>query len=537
MIKRPSFSWTHLALFVGIVHFVLITALGLSRHWGYLSSIYDLGVFDQAVWGIVNGAPFINTSNPLGVPINWLGFHFNPILLVFVPFYHIYPAAEWLILFQATAISITAWPLFLIARRVTQSDCAAFLWATIYLINPFVLSAAAWDFHPVSLAAPFMALGVLAIEMRQHWLFGLACFFLLLIQEHFGIAVAGFGVLWWLRNRSLVPAVSALCIGMAHVGLVLGVIMPAFSPTGGHVMLSHGLGHLSRYAWLGDSLGEIVQTVLNHPISTARYVLVDLRGAKYLAFLLLPLLATPLVGVELLLPGLADLLANLLSSINMPRGLFAYHSISLIPILVIAAIYGSTRIASKWRTFSFLGLTNLILWASLLLGYLAAPLPLPLAANYWRPAKWSSMPERAVSDIRKLIPREVAVSAQANVAAHFSQRYRIYPFPAQVGKVEFIVLRLESPTMKINGHPGQIATLEHHLAMPPRQYLNAVEQLLANDRYGVGWWAPPWLVFSKGNMTPAETEHAVRRHLAGLKREWALTDGHAPQASPSVANP
>jgi len=35
------------------VHFAVILALGLLRHWGYMTSLNDLGVFDQAVWGTV----------------------------------------------------------------------------------------------------------------------------------------------------------------------------------------------------------------------------------------------------------------------------------------------------------------------------------------------------------------------------------------------------------------------------------------------------------------------------------------------------
>jgi uncharacterized membrane protein len=467
----------------------------------------------------LNGVPFLNTNNPFGLPINWLGYHFNPILLAFVPFYLICPAAEWLILFQAAAISITAWPLYLIARHVVQSDRAAFLWAVVYLVNPFVLNAAAWDFHPVALAAPLMALGVLAIEKRQPWLFGLSCLLLLLIQEHFGIAVAGFGVLWWLRNRSLTPALAALCMGIAHTVLVLGVIMPALSPTGSHIMMGDDLGQLSRYGWLGESPGEIVRNVFSDPVAVAKRILVDLGGAKYLALLLVPLLATPLIGVEFLLPGLADLSANLLSANPMPRGLFSYHSISLMPVLIAAGIYGSSRMASKWRGHSTDDLAKLVLWGTLILGYFAAPLPLPYAQNYWQPAEWPVEPEKTLSAIRNLLPPGVSVSAQGNVGAHFSQRYRVYPFPAKVNEVDTVVLRLASPTMRTaENSPAVIGSLGHHLLMPPAEYLAAVEGMLNGDVYGVAYWEPPWLVFSKTTDMGSGAEQSVRLYLERLKK-------------------
>lgn len=521
MKRLPSFSWAKIALLVGIIHFLFIAGLGLGRHWGYLNSINDLGIFDQAVWGILNGEPFLNTNNPFGLPINWLGYHFNPILLVFAPFYLIYPAAEWLVLFQAAAISITAWPLYLIAKRAIQSERAAFLWTIVYLLNPFVLNAAAWDFHPVSLAAPFMALGVLAIDKRDPRLFGIACLFLLLIQEHFGISVSGFGILWWIRNRSLAPAVLAFCVGVAHTVLVFEVIMPALSPTGDHIMMGGNLGQLSRYGWLGGSLSEIAVNVFSNPLDVIKRVTVDLGGGKYIILLLVPLLATPLGGLEFLLPGLADLSANMLSSNPMPRGLFSYHSISLVPILVSAGIYGSSRIASKWHRFTTRDVAKMVLWATLLLGYFAAPFPLPYAQNRWQPVEWSTWPEKALSEIRNLIPPEVSVSAQANVGAQISQRYRMYPFPTKVNEVDVVVLRLASPTRRSGEiNPAVIGSLGHHLLMPPTEYLAAVEELLDAGVYGVGYWEPPWLVLSKGSNIDPDTKQSVRAYLKQLRKEW-----------------
>jgi uncharacterized membrane protein len=45
-----------------LLFFLLFLFLGLSRHWGYLTSINDLGVADQVVWGFLNGEFFLNTS-------------------------------------------------------------------------------------------------------------------------------------------------------------------------------------------------------------------------------------------------------------------------------------------------------------------------------------------------------------------------------------------------------------------------------------------------------------------------------------------
>jgi hypothetical protein len=308
-------------------------------------------------------------------------------------------------------------------------------------------------------------------------------------------------------------------MGVVHTVLVLGVIMPALSPTGSHIMMGDDLGQLSRYGWLGESPGEIVRNALSNPLLVAKLILVDLGGAKYLALLLVPLLATPLIGVEFLLPGLADLSANLLSSNPMPRGLFSYHSIGLIPVLVAAGIYGSARIAIKWRRYSSYEHAKMVLWGTLILGYFAAPLPLPYAQNHWQPAEWPVEPEKTLSAIRNLLPPGVSVSAQGNVGAHFSQRYRIYPFPAKLNEADAVVLRLASPTMRIaDKNPTATGSLGHHLLMPPAEYLAAVEGMLNGDVYGVAYWEPPWLVFSKTTDMGSGAEQSVRPYLERLKK-------------------
>ena len=95
-----------------IAHFLLFFFTGLFRHWGFLTSINDLGVFDQAIWGTLNGEFLLNTSQ-LNERINWLSFHFHPILLIFLPFYFVHSSVVWLIAGQAFAISITAWPVLI----------------------------------------------------------------------------------------------------------------------------------------------------------------------------------------------------------------------------------------------------------------------------------------------------------------------------------------------------------------------------------------------------------------------------------------
>ena len=516
-----SNRWRLAAAAAIVLHFGLLLTLGLSRHWGYMTALNDLGVFDQAVWGTLHGQFMLNTSI-LNQPINWLGFHFHPVLLLFAPLYVIAPYPEWFALAQALALSIAAWPIFLLASRVCHSETAGLLWALAYLVNPFLLNAAAWDFHPITLAVPFIALGMLAVEKADNRLLLLSCLPLLFIQEQLGLTVAAFGVLWWLRNKQWKTAVFMITLGISQTALALGVIMPALSPSGAHLMLGSETTQWSRYGWLGHSVSEAAQTLLIHPLAVLETLILQTDGARYLGLLLLPFVGIFIADGVFLLPGLPDLLANLLSATSMPRSVFSYHSVTLVTVLTTAAIYGVVRISRWQKRFSVMELTGIVLIASIITGFCFAPLPLPGARNFWAPRQFMNRPDPALAAVRVAVGDSSLVSAQSNVGAHFSQRREMYIYPNKAKEADAIVLQLKSPTAKVHlQDPGKGAGLAWHLQMRPADYLASIDCLLSGKEYGVALWRDPWLVFSRSGNNSADVNE-VRKKLEQLQKEWQV---------------
>jgi len=503
--------------------------ISLSYHWGYMSSLTDLGTFDQAVWGSLHSDFFLNT-NTFSKKVSYLGIHFRPVLLIFLPFYTLLPKAEWMILAQSFALSLTAWPIYLLAKHVSKSEPTALFWALVYMLNPFVISVLPWVFRPESLAVPFIAVALLSVEKSDFRLLLLSCLFIALCKEHFGIMVIGFGFLWGLKKRRWKQSILLVSLGAMYSILVLGIIMPALSPTGKHVMIGNDLDQLSRYGWLGHSLKEVFQTVLFHPIYVFKTVMLGMGGAKYLLVLLIIFLGFPLAAPEYLLPGLADMMANMMSANPMPRSLFAYHSISLIPVLTVAAVYGSERISCWSKKFSVKELAGFAVIMSFVLGYYFGPLPIPGALNFWKPVRFLNLPDPIVHTIRDTIGEEASVSAQNNVGAHFSQRKEIYRFPNKVRDVDAIVLRLESPTANINNFPDQLKTrrkysinmLDNHLQMDRTEYIDTIESLLSGSEYGILYWNDPWLVFKRG-LTNHGFYKQIEKKLNQLRKEWEIS--------------
>jgi uncharacterized membrane protein len=489
------------------------------RHSNYLTSINDLGQFDQAVWGFLNGAPFLNTIL-FEIEVNWLCARFSPIIALFVPLYAILPTANWLVFAQAIALPLAAIPLFYIAKRIFKSEFVACLWAIIYMCNPYILNAASWDFHEISLAVPLIAIGLYALEYKKLKLLIVSCFFILMCKEHFGLLVVGFGLLWTIKHREFKPALLLVLVGVTCFALIVGVLMPMLSPTGELLMMSTGKGQLSRYGWLGSSAGEIFIRIVNDPIDIIRTSLVTMHGWVYLFTLALPFLFFSLFEIWALLPGLADLTVNLLSTNPMPRSISAYHSAPLIPIFMYSAMSGLHR-CSKFRIKKLIPeITVCCLLVSMLMGYfLSSFYPLPGVVNSWAPEKIVPYDDPVLVEVKELAGAH-SVTVQANVGAHFSQRMEVHPFPQKIGQADMIILNLDSPTtLKRGDNPGLVGTLAHHLQMNPQLYLESVEELLNDKRYGVVLWKTPWLVLEKNALSANDVKN-IKLRLQDLALEW-----------------
>jgi uncharacterized membrane protein len=307
--------------------------------------------------------------------------------------------------------------------------------------------------------------------------------------------------------------------------------MPALSPTGEHIMLGKDLGQVSRYSWLGGSLKEVFQTLLFHPIFVLKTALLKMGGGKYLLQLLIFFLGLPLTALEFLLPASADLASNILSANPMPRSLIAYHSMSLIPVLTVAAIYGSERITRWNKRFSAKEIAGFVIIANFIGGYCLAPLPLPGARNFWNPNHIINFPDPVVKKILSIVGEKTSVSAQANIGAHFSQRRKIYLYPNKLGEVDAIILRLESPTKNINNLPKQIkktrkyiiGSLDSHLQMDRTKYIATTERLLSGKKYEVLMWNDPWLVMKRGKVKKSSKPvQEIEQKLNQLRKEWKI---------------
>ena len=252
-----------------------------------------------------------------------------------------------------------------------------------------------------------------------------------------------------------------------------------------------------------------------------RYVLFTMGGVKYLLLLVLPLMFLPLLGCTLLLPGLGDLAANLLSSNPMPRNIFSYHTVTLIPVFVVSAIYGARRLDLIFKKPLLEKTVVPVLLVSLIISWLSFPFfNFPGSYSVWKPKRIVIFHDENYEKVQALIKPEMSLSVQANIGAHFTQRHEIFRYPNKIGDVDAVVLRLDSPTLRTKNESQYfIGSLGNHLQMSPVEYLDTIESLLESDIYEKKIWADPWLVFMKGERTTTGNDEVLHK-INSLKAKW-----------------
>ena len=383
-------------------------------------------------------------------------------------------------------------------------------------MHPFTLNGVSWDFHEIAFAVPLISWGLYAIIKKKFFLLFGATTLLLLVKEHYGLTVIGFGTLWGLYTKDWARGVVIALFGAIALAVVLFLLMPSLNPNGTHPMLSpvaeSMTGGMTRYAWLYEPVSRTFQLFFKD-------ILLQLSTLIFLLLVFLSFGTPSLKGVCFFLAGIADLIAAMLSLNPMMRSPFAYHAMPMVPVMTIAMAYGLSVTKKPDRRKFLIGAPIIIG----MLGYFLGPFPLPGAVDTWNirhevitGANWPVQ----INQIRKIIPFEASVSAQPNIGYFFSQRRRIHTFPAG-GKDDFVILFLDYPFdnfgLKVFNNP-----------FDGDNFTKYVHKLLSEMRRPIVFYDSGWLLLGKATQVNENpNQKKLRRHV--LQRlKWMISKYRTP---------
>jgi len=411
--------WDKLLLFYFVSSYILIfSTLSILRHSSFSSGL-DLGNMDQTVWNTLHGRFFSLTSD--GVNVSRLAVHSDFLLVLFAPLYALWASPNVLLITQSVYLGLGAIPTFLIAKHLFKNKVIALGFALIYLLSPLVEWVNIFDFHMVSLVIPTFLYAfycVLTKRWKGYWVF---IVLMLLTKEQVGLTIFLLGFVTAVFFKEKKVGVITSLIGVTWFSLMTFVVMPRFSTGGEHWAL----------AWYqSKGPGEIINKVLLSQ-EVQRYYMLLLKS-----FGLLPLFGLP----WLMLAG-PELAINVLSSHSEMQSIQYHYTSVLIPILMIASMYGARYVSILFKKYSQMSLYVLVLGALLIvlrMNYHYSPLP--TTESCWCNGYIVAEVDKKFEKILQQIPATASVTSSSEIHAHVSQRESSYLLPYATESANFIAL-------------------------------------------------------------------------------------------------
>jgi uncharacterized membrane protein len=417
------FKWLTVAVIA--VYIMVFCVFTLGRYDRYNATGFDLAFYDQILWRTAH-------TDVMGVSIegnnvsNW-AFHVEPILLILAPLTAIFSDTRWLLIWQTLALAVAAIAAYRIAERTWRRSWVGFLFATLYLLYPVVGWANKFDFHPLTLTTPLLFFAFDAAERRQFKQCSILLLLALLCKEELGLVVAVFGLYFYFSDLKWRGGLLWTLFGSVYAVLGFFVIIPAAQ---GKVVQDLQLANQAylRYRWLFTGTLQDKIAYMTGPDTPVKL--------RFLAQLLVPLLATPLRAWKILAIAAPVFGLSLLSANLNQSGLFHQYMADAVPFIMIAAIKGSYALQKEIRTYLRLHPTTAP--RLILFGMLAGTITMfvlynpftyvptePYAPIYgWEPGASLS----GLRAAEAIIPADSCLTASNNIAAHYGQRQFIYVF-------------------------------------------------------------------------------------------------------------
>jgi len=496
---KKNFFYILLILF-SLVVFALCIRINIFRYQNFEFGKFDLGNMVQMVWNSLHGkimylTDYFGTNMP-----RWGMSHVDPILLLFVPIFALFPHPLTLVFSQLALVIFSSLLIYKIAELELSSQFAAAIFGFAYLAYPALGYLLSWTgFHGVTAVIPFFLAAFYVFEkMNRSNSFtkkGLIYFWVFLVlammgKEEIPLFVFMFGLfVVFFRKKTKLGVSMALC-GILWFLVAFFVIIPANAHyrVDGYKAFAQSIGislspekdvlkpnyFLSRYEDFGDSYIEVAINMLLSPKKTIRVFFggdklenldMTLRPMGYISLLYPPVFAF----------ALPEFAINYLTTAGGIGTSEIYnHRISMIiPILFVSAIYAVgflsknfskyTKVPTKFLVVVFSGFVLLMniyttfeyenpvfLWltqsvkkrVSALIAYADTE----EAARKYEIGDVIKTHEIEVKDrecagkIVQEIPDKVSVSGPDHLGAHLAMRETYAIFPALFDSADYVIV-------------------------------------------------------------------------------------------------
>ncbi|MGB9707355.1 MAG: DUF2079 domain-containing protein [Microgenomates group bacterium] len=217
-----------LVIFFIFVFFLYFSFLSIRRVETLNSHYYDMGIMNQVVYNTAKGRFLEMTNATFLKNMSRLAIHFDPILILFSPFYLISPSYKWLLVFQALIVALGSLAVFLLTSLLTSSKNMALFFSLIYLLNYQIGRAIIFDFHPVVLATTFLLWACYFYHKKKFNYYYLFLFLSLLTKEHVGLFIFFLGLFYLFNFKDKRNGLITIFLGLTFFLLTNFFLIPYF---------------------------------------------------------------------------------------------------------------------------------------------------------------------------------------------------------------------------------------------------------------------------------------------------------------------
>lgn len=439
---------------------------GIWAHLRFRTAAYDLGIFDQAIRAY---AHFDRPVVPLkGPDYNIWADHFHPIITTIAPLYWFFNTPYVLIVVQALLVAASIPVVYRFTLR-RASPAMSLVVTGAYGLGWPVMTMINFDFHEVAFGMPILALAMDALDRRHDRQLLIWSVLLLLVREDMGIIVAILGFVRLLQSgRKRLPALVLIALGLIAYVVVTSVIIPAFA--------ADGYAYSSQYDSLGDSLPEILFSMVAHPWDALTLLFTPVVKTQTLAYLFLPLALLPLRSpyVLIALPLLAGRMFNSRENLWIP--MFHYNALPWL-VLILATVDGADKFGFFEPTRRARRLRRIL--GGWMVAALLASVMIPL--DHRPRALWEMRGSLSVTGVKPtdgqwnqvldFIPHNTCVEADNKLAGHMTTRNYVSLIDTQRRTADFVVFNLVAKDTGGNDGRPPLTVLDEYLAGNYREVL------------------------------------------------------------------
>jgi uncharacterized membrane protein len=437
---------------------VFVAAVAVVSIWRYESymAFGDLTAFDQFFWNTLHGRLFESTypwsitafwslvlnGDVLEIPSNssYLGIHFEPGLLLLLPFYALHPSPTTLVALQAAFGGLAAIPLYLFSRDRLHSAPLGAAVAISYLLHPALSGMLVVDFHAQALLVFWLSLALWLVSIRRWHLVGLVVAIALLTNEVAALPLAALGGYIAVIQRRPMIGITLFGTSVAYFVIVTGFVIPHFSVTGTYM----SSGYFNRW---GGTPVAIAVGILTQPAAVLEYLTREVH-LTYLFGLLAPTLFLAVLAPELCVIGMPALAGNLLANSDSQRILAGQYNATILAPLYFAMAVGLDRTIQRVTAMASMPRRGLD-WITT--GMAVAVVVAALLANsrlsYYPAARsmgfhgFNYPPNvEVLARLIAQIPVEASVATADNLSTHLTRHHDLHIFPVRANVVDYVIL-------------------------------------------------------------------------------------------------